>query len=302
MDILILALHLCQKLNVVDEPELIKELLTRVESEEGGFDRFFIFLDPLVFPYEIDCVLFPETVDQVERMVPQYLKVLEYFLGQAHNMTTKMKFSELDLTDQNLPLRTYDCDVRFVDSPLPSSRGSTPLLLACHSVNPQAILLLLRYGADPLRPGQANHVIGLQFQHPLYVLLTKLSSSVFWLDQQQHLDVPLREQFLTTYARQVADIHLCLRYFSRSVPQLPIGAAGQSSTGQVNTGKVFYLHPTHQDAVPSTRMREPAELCHLARCSIRKHILLYSRLSQPSSIQTLPIPDLLKKYLDLLNQ
>ena len=51
---------------------------------------------------------------------------------------------------------SYDDSVSFVDVPVSGSRGSTPLLLACHHVSPPAVLMLLRYGADPLSPGQVK--------------------------------------------------------------------------------------------------------------------------------------------------
>ena len=92
---------------------------------------------------------------QVQTMVPRYLKVLEYFLSQAHNLAITIQFSELDLTQNNLPYHTYGCDVHFVDAHLPGSRGSTPLLLACHAINPATVLLLLQYGAAPAVVGAA---------------------------------------------------------------------------------------------------------------------------------------------------
>ena len=298
--VLALALHLCEHFRIMDQSDLVKDKMKKLFNEDDGFDRFCLFLDPLVFPYEIDTVLFPQPMGQVQTMVPRYLKVLEYFLSQAHNLAITIQFSELDLTQNNLPYHTYGCDVRFVDAPLPGSRGSTPLLLACHAINPAAVLLLLRYGADPLRSGQLHRVIGLQFQHPLYVLLTKLNASVFWLSHHQHLDVTLKEQFMKTHNRQVNDIRQCLRYFCRAAVNLPIGISGEGSTVRDNIGKVFYLHPAQQDAVPVTRTKEPAELCHQARCLIRQHLHQHSNLDQPSSIQKLPLPTLIKRYLDLL--
>ncbi len=294
-----MALHLCQHFNIPEAAE-VKDLMMRVYGEDGGFHRFCIFLDPLAFPYEVDPILFPESQGQVFAMIPQYLGILEYFLDVGHDLTVRVQFSELDLTQQELPVHTFNSDVRFVDAPLPAARGSTPLLLACHSINPAAVLLLLRYGADPLRSGQVHRVIGIQFQHPLYVLLTKLNASVFWLSHHQHLDMPLREQFFKTHDRQVEDIRQCLCYFSRAVAQLPIGLAGDGSTIRDNLGKVFYLHPKQADAVPSTRTSDPPELCHWSRCLIRNHLQQHSRLSLPSSIQKLPLPDLLKRYVDLL--
>ena len=298
--VLALALHLCERFRIMDEPDTVKDLMRKIFDEDVGFDRFCLFLDPLVFPYEIDSILFPEPVGQVHNMIPKYLNVLEYFLSQAHNLTITIQYSELDLTQRNLPYHTYGCDVRFVDAPLPGSRGSTPLLLACHAINPDAVLLLLRYGADPLRSGQLHRVIGLQFQHPLYVLLTKLNASVFWLSHHQHLDVTLRDQFMKTHLRQVDDIRLCLRYFGRAAVQLPIAFADGGSTIRDNSGKIFYLHPAHHDAVPLSRTKDPAELCHLARCSIRKYIQQHCQRDPSSSISKLPLPSLIKRYLDLL--
>lgn len=155
--VLSLAAHLCQKYELVTEQELLQELLLALFECDNGFDRFMTFLDPLTFPFEVDNEIYPFHCDvSTGTITPKHLKVLEYFLGVAANLTVKVKFSAFDFTSRAGTYSSYVSEVPFVDVPVPACRGSTPLLLACHSISPESVLLLLRHGADPLRPGQVR--------------------------------------------------------------------------------------------------------------------------------------------------
>ena len=164
--VIVLAAHLCQKYNIDDEPELLRDILMSVFLCDGGFDRFVTFLDPLIFPFEVDPIIYPfQNMHSIGTISQRHLEVLEYFLSQATRITVPVELSEFCVTDCQQPsYKSYYTKVPFVEMPIFSSRGSTPLLLACHSINAPAVLLLLRYGADPMRAGQAHQIIGLYFQ------------------------------------------------------------------------------------------------------------------------------------------
>ena len=165
--VIILAAHLCQKYQIVDEPELMQAIFMSVFLCDGGFDRFVSFLDPLIFPFEVDPIIYPfQNLHTIGGAISErHLGVLEYFLSQATGITVPVELSEFHVTDcQHPSYKSYYSKVPFVEMPIFSSRGSSPLLLACHSINAPAVLLLLRYGADPMRAGQAHQIIGLYFQ------------------------------------------------------------------------------------------------------------------------------------------
>ena len=49
--VLALVLHLCEHFRIMDQSDLVKDIMKKLFNEDDGFDRFCLFLDPLVFPY-----------------------------------------------------------------------------------------------------------------------------------------------------------------------------------------------------------------------------------------------------------
>lgn len=300
--VLVLAAHLCQKYEISDDPWLVTEVLRHVFREDGGFDRLFCFLDPLIFPYEIDQILFPVTGDYY--IIEDYhvlLNIVGYFLKtSAHLLHVNSTYTEVDFTSNRVPPRIYTLRLPMVDAPLSTCRGSTPLLLACHSINPDAVLLLLRHGANPLRRGQAHQIIGLQFQHPLYVIVSKLNSCLFWSSRQPLMDPVQLRRFQETQKSQKDDLKRCLRYFCRALPKVPIAFRDepQAQTDRGIDSGVFYLSSEYKHLLPADRYREPASLTHLCRCFIRGEMLKARWL--PRGLQFLDIPRHLQYYMDLL--
>ncbi|KAI0219643.1 hypothetical protein LSAT2_028848 [Lamellibrachia satsuma] len=302
--VIVLAAHLCQKYNIDDEPELLRDILMSVFLCDGGFDRFVTFLDPLIFPFEVDPIIYPfQNLHTIGTISQRHLEVLEYFLSQATRITVPVELSEFRVTDCQQPSYTsYYSKVPFVEMPIFSSRGSTPLLLACHSINAPAVLLLLRYGADPMRAGQAHQIIGLYFQHPLYVIVTKLNASVFWRTHNHHLSPGVRQQYLTKQNRQDVELKLCLSYFCRSLERLPITVGNRVTCVAPPPDRchlvAFGLHPHYRPLLPRDRLDSPAELMHICRCAIRR--TLKEKQALPAGIQQLPVPIFIKQYLDLM--
>ena len=188
--VIVLAAHLCQKYQIVDEPELLQYILMSVFLCDGGFDRFTSFLDPRISPFEVDPIIYPflnlHTIDCT--ISDRHLEVLEYFLSQATRITAPVKLSEFHVMDCQHPSYTgYYGNVPFVEMPIFSSRGasSSPLLLACHSFNAPAVLLLLRYGVDPIGLYfQVRFTHALLYLHNMNMLLEDITNTQFghlWL-------------------------------------------------------------------------------------------------------------------------
>ena len=294
--IIVLAANMCQRYDIIDDADLLRRIFMSILQCDRGFDRFFSFLDPLkIFPFEVDPILFPfQNLTAVSSITKEHLTVLEYFLAQATNIRVPVALSEFRLTGDGPAYVTYYAATPFVEMPIASSRSNTPLLLACHSISAAAVLLLLRHGADPLRPGQAHQIVGLNFQHPLYVIVTKLNASVFW---RTHRDDGVRSQFTERHEAQDAELRLCLRYFCRALVRLPI-SIGSEMTTNLRHHLSFQLHPYHRAVLPDERSVSPAELTHQCRCVVRRRLRNTTSLS--SAIGKLPLPTHIKRYLDLL--
>ena len=56
--VLVLVAHLAQKYDIKDEPDLIGSVLKRLFDSEGGFMRIMNVLDPLIFPDEVDDMIY----------------------------------------------------------------------------------------------------------------------------------------------------------------------------------------------------------------------------------------------------
>ena len=303
-NVLVIAASCCQKY-CIKEKDLIKQVLFKLFYCEGHLDRFMTFLDPLVFPFEVDSILYPFNMyTHMGTISKKHLDVLEYFLKYGVDIDINVQYTEFNVNSP--PVRsqyvTFNSSIPLVDVPIASCRGSTPLLLACQSISAEAVLLLLRHGADPLRSGQVHQIVGLQFQHPLFVISTKLNASVFWRTHNQHLNPVLRCQFLDKQLAQDDELKLILRYFARVVPSLPLAISNQlSSDGRFRSpeSEAFHLHECYRDLVPTERLETAAELTHLCRCEIRKLLVLNRKL--PGGIYELPLPKSILEYIDILS-
>ncbi len=302
--VILIAAHICQKFNLNDDHQLIAKVLTDSYQCDSGFEPFFSFLDPLVFPFEVDSIIFPFTSNPSVAgiITKRHLQVLEFFLQHSPSVSVPVEYSEFNLGLPRNPLHTFTAHASFVEAPIPSCRGSTPLLLACHSMCPDAVLLLFRYGANAERAGQVNRIVGLQFQHPLYVIVSKLNASVFWRTHNRHLDPTIRDQFLSRQEKHDVSLKLCLNYFCRAMPHLPITVgepSGDSDSGDLARPQPLILHSSYRDLVPERRYKSPAELAHLSRCRIRQILIQRACLNLPEAIHRLPVPSLIKGFLDL---
>ena len=190
---LYIAAHLCYRYQVEDS-SLIQQVLEAAYDGDGNFDNWFLFLDPLAFLFEIESNLYPYKLKDDEGFITtERLGALEYFLHHARGIKKKRVLCQFRSEVDDFP-RATERELSIVNLPLVSCRGCTPLLLASHSSDPRAVLLLLRYGADPLLPAIPESPWGVQFQVPLYVLVSKLNASVFWKSHNFHLDADVRRE------------------------------------------------------------------------------------------------------------
>ena len=135
------------------------------------------------------------------------------------------------------------------------------------------------------------------------MIVTKLNASVFWnTTRNQHLSSGVRQQYINKQNSLDVELKLCLRYFCRSLERLPITFGSRVGAVEPHpdtcTPFAFALHPDYRPLLPRERLDSPAELVHICRCAIRR--TLKGKEELPAGIQQLPVPVLIKQYLDLL--
>ena len=157
---------------------------------------------------------------------------------------------------------------------------STPLALACESLKPNVVLLLLRYGSCPLGK-------------PLDQIFSTLGSQriVERATGMMIGDIPLEH------------VKLCLEYCLRAVRRIKI-RTGDETTVDVAKGRdlehVHYVKEHVLEYLPDECYKAPTKLKHLARCQIRDILFTVDRM--PEGIEQLPVLDNdCKKYVNLLS-
>ena len=304
-NVIVIAAHLCQKYDITDAPDLMKRLFDEAYGCDNGFDRWMSFLDPLTHSFELETLLYnlnnttTNVIEESTKDTKQQLLILEYFLKQAALVDVRVNanYFEVDISRQRITQRDYVREVTFVNAPLSTCRGSTPLLLACHSSNPEAVLLLLRYGADPLQPGQTNHMVNLGFQQPLFILANKLNAINFWRMRIRYNNATLDAQFSEQREVDEEKIITCFKYFCRAMLQIPLRS---SVVGPLDTNNNSYIaiRGNYSHVLPNDRTSCPAELQQQCRCTIRRCLKNAKQL--PHGIHKLPLPSIMHSYIDLL--
>ena len=151
-------------------------------------------------------------------------------------------------------------------SQMPMSLGEMPLMVACRHRNPEVVLLLLRHG---------------------------VSGAASWMSYTSALEVLLfAPSRIQMEERDTADLELCLEYYLRGPDEVNV---------KLLEGKVLsnyhLMHRNWRALLPAWCTSEPRPLVHLSRISIRNSLFITGGL--PRAIPDLPIPKLLRDYVDL---
>ena len=155
--------------------------------------------------------------------------------------------------------------VRLIDYPL--NYGESPLMSAARHRKPDVILTLLRHGATI----ESNWMC---YKSALEVLL--LAPNLIYLSSKDIQNIELSVQYF---------IRACTRIDKKHIQTLI--EEGYSP-----------LHDRWQHLLPEVRYSKPCSLKQACRGTIRDGLNNKSQL--PSGIDKLPLPALLKEYLDLL--
>ncbi|CAH1794907.1 unnamed protein product [Owenia fusiformis] len=304
---LYIAAHLCQKYSIEDS-KLVLEVVQTAISCTGNHDRWFEFLDPLAFSCELENNLYPiynQSNAATTVVTKEQLNALEYFLTHCSGIVVRTNHGAianiLGLNETAVASRWSD--VAFIDAPLSSCRNCNPLLLACQAESPEGVRLLLRYGAQPMFPVYSFSDPSGQQRFPLQVLAMKLNASVFWKTHIHAIESNYREEFMRQRKAYDMQINECINAFQTALPTLPLRPCQQLTQDHMGSSStLFCVHPSYKSSLPRSITHGPRTLRHIAKCTVRNTLSRNNGnaiISIPKKIQQLPLPILIKEYIDL---
>ncbi|KAL7028058.1 hypothetical protein ACKWTF_005709 [Chironomus riparius] len=231
---------------------VICELLTEIYECEQTFERIFL---GAIFgtnaPYFI-AGWRSDFKDQDENS-----RALVFFLH--HACQQQLHFA---INGENVP---------FIDVPIESCGKSSPLRVSLQATAPDILLILLRYGANPI-PNDSGI-------SPALALLDKLSE--------------YNES--ASYPYQLVS---CFKILMLTIPFIVLPFIPLVYQVRKEMFLKKYSALIEREIVHINRIFVVPELKHLCRCSIREVLRKKSQL--PHGIKLLKVPRSLKRYLDLL--
>lgn len=193
------------------------------------------------------------------------------FNDQEENLRAVVYFLEQARASQLLLHYGYESR-RFIDIPVESCGKETALKICVQLGLPDKLHILLRFGALIFLKDDRNNI--------LEYLLNRLN------------------EFNHSYPYNIV---ACLQLLLRVLPNLNLMECDDQSLsgGKSNIIREKYADLIEDGLIPPTRCGiEPPELKHLSRCCVRQQLWLLHQL--PNGIHLLPLPNSLKRYLDLL--
>lgn len=198
---------------------------------------------------------------------------------------------------------TKNCEFtpeNIMNAPFGEYQANTPLMTAIMLSDPQLVLLLLRHGADPFLchrdDGNEYHR-----KSPVEYVIASLNIYSLLKDSQW---ARLQETKKGNDDGERKSLNY-LSLFKRAVLSLDI----RQTSGKVSfpneqrdvstKGSFFEVHPRLAEILDVQALHTPPSLLHTCRYCIRKTLLRARSDSLPSAIQKLPIPRLVKSYVDL---
>lgn len=169
---------------------------------------------------------------------------------------------------------------RFIDIRLESCGQASPVRVVIQMGAAEILLILLRFGARVIHENASTN--------PVESILDKL--------KEYNRKYPYElVTCLKLVLRAVPEVNFTVDKLFAEHLELPEDYNYQRKVALEKYGEVLEDH-----LIPSSRCGlKPVELKHLCRCQIRH--CLWNNFELPFGIQKLPIPDTLKRYLDLFD-
>ncbi|KAL3860655.1 hypothetical protein ACJMK2_010749 [Sinanodonta woodiana] len=273
----------------------ISNLLKEIYKCEGNFQSIFsiiltghMTLDALGMHADVN-ILYPGCAES--SLSQRNLEACEYYLHHISLMQLD------DFGEDNRPHM-------LLNQPVDNEGKYAPLLAATVKRDPNIVLLLLRYGATFPRGVDTK-------LDPLEQLVNDMNSLYLFRN------TGFGEHIKRVLTSEDSKVKQCLCYFKRAVRNIHFTTSTHLNTIFCNEDeeekeirysqnrnisgvetKKYSLHPELAATLGIRCEYDPVSLKHLCRCLIRECILRRTQ-SLPLSIAKLPLPQLLKSYLDL---
>ena len=284
------ALRMCFELNIRSS-EVVSELIREIFQCEGSLHSIFSIMaisqtsprgNPIPNVNNVHTILLYPGADNSR--FDEVKPALTYYLKNLIPLPSNEKGSN-QILQKFLPSQ-------ILNDTINDGEIVTPLMAATMRKEPDVVLTLLQYGADPLvLSGDEDS----NAQNPIHYIINCLNSisvikNYTWLQAQK--DVASEEE-------KALEI---FGYLSRAVLRIDVR---ETVTLELKTEdddrepQYYSAHPRLAEKIDLSEFRNPPHLHHICRYTIRQVINTAAKNTIPESIKLLPLPVPLQNYLDL---
>lgn len=287
------AIRTCFEKNISESKLFpIKNLFLELLQCEGNLSSIFSVLSSTHVTHPAVNILYNSDSEENSRAFDYYLQHISTLEAEEFGVSTG---KPLDIINQEINLVSH----------------RLPLSLALVKRDPALVLTLLRHGAEPLKSirGTADE------EEPNHVeqLIDDLNGFVLFQN------TGFTESTRNILAAEEKKVRTCFTYFLRSVPSIVLSSSSHIVTNTDGDGdddemekvecvkvpaeperKTYDIHPLVAATMNMSYFTETPKLMHVCRCAIRRQIKETNKLSLPFAIQCLPLPKVMKEYLDLM--
>ena len=286
------AIRMCFELNISESKLFpVKDLFLELLYCDGNLSSIFSILLTKHVTHPAVNVLYNNEEQE-------NCKAFDYYLHHISTLQIE-EFGE----SKGSPLDIINHEIDSISNCLPISAAVTKR-------DPSLVLSLLRHGADPLRADRSlgtspDDEIDLD---PTEQLIDDLNGFVLFKN------TGFTDTTKAILATEEKKAWACFSYFLRSAPSIFLSASSHIITGtddgneedryvepnEPDSGrKTYHIHPLVATSLNMDHFKQTPKLMHICRCAIRQNIKQLNQHSLPSAIQQLPLPTVLKDYLDL---
>ena len=294
------AIRACFERNISESKLFpIKNLFLELLYCEGNLSSIFSILSSSHVAHPAVNILYNSNREENSRALDYYLQQISTLEVEEFGVNTG---KPLDIINQELNMISH----------------RLPLSMALVKRDPALVLTLLRHGAEPLKSIYNTSDCTIEDEdEPNHVeqLVDDLNGFVIFQS------TGFTESTRNILAAEEKKVRACLTYFLRSVPSIVLsssnhvdtnmdGSDDDDETEKVDRVKTpveperqtYDIHPLVAATLNMGYFTETPKLTHLCRCAVRRQIKETNKLSIPLAIECLPLPKMVKEYLDLVKE
>lgn len=314
-NVLGMAAHICEKYRP-KKGEFIQYVMGEYVSNGNNILDWFEFINPIggldvlsrsmLYPLKLMPIGNPVTDDWISQ---KHIDALEYYLTHGNSLTFVATAKALFLNDSDTdhPLieeHMFDCVTPLVDFPsyYPLFGVVTPLSLACMTANIKCVLLLLRHGALPTHNYSIQKNPYRNWETPLFVLGNQLTKRGEYVFPRADLPAAHDNHLRQFHIHRCSKIVKCIRLMLRAQPFLPLRFEGQICGKEGEPPRdaptdIMCVDERLLELIPPCLTDPVPDLQRQCRWAIRRKLRVHRAL--PTGINHLPLPKMIKLFLDL---